>query len=346
VRTGAHAPGRPGPWCIAALGLALLAPRPALAGEGRGGGVPAPPGDLRSDFWREVAQPGYAASRALFDQGLRLLAVALETRSPTSRTARLQAAIARLELAHRRAPDDPQALYYLGVAIAALEGPGLGRQHAEEEAAVTRFLELRALDPDFYSDRVAFELGILYTRMGRLAQAADEYRRAIERAFDEAETVSAHSNLAEVCMLAGDLELAVAHYDRAIELARRGGASQSESLALALFGSAVALHRLGQREAAIERARQALSAGGGSMDVLRAEGVFFEPIYEIHYYEALGHLALAASRTGREAEQARADAARSFQRYLTGGGTASPFAESARRELERLSPARGRPAPP
>lgn len=327
---------------LLATGAWLAGPSAAWAGTG---GIHAPASDLRSDFWREVTEPGYRGARVLFEQGLRLLAVALQAPSPGPRARRLHAAIARLELAHGRTPADPETLYYLALATAALPTVG-GHDATAPEDAIAWFRKLREVDPDFYAERVAFELGILYTRIGRLEQAASEYRRSIERAFDDSETVSAHSNLAEVQMLAGRLEDAVVHYDRAIDLARRGGAAESESLALALWGCAVALHRLNEREAAIERARQALSAGGGTTDVLRADGVFFEPPYEIHYYEAMGHLARAAGLSGASADRARADATRSFERFLASGGSRSRFAEAARRELARLRGGARSPAPP
>lgn len=271
-----------------------------------------------SDFWREVQTPGVRRASTLLRHGLRQLTQALRTEEPTQREAALAGAVARLRRAHERAPADLDVLYFL--AFASSQRQLVQRQPDAGEAvreAIALYEELRALDEDYESESVAFELGLLYTRLRQYGRAVSEYQRGILRAFDPRSTVSAHANMAEVIMLNGDAELALRHYERAAEIARQYN-GDSLSLALALWGSAVASDRLGEGTAAVERAGAALNASGGTMVLLRSNGVFFEPESEIHWYEGLGALAIAEASTEPEEKLAALRRAlRSFQSYLS-----------------------------
>lgn len=283
-----------------------------------------------------MAEPGYERSRVLLRHGLRLLVLSTRVDDDRERSILIDGAISRLTLARERSPDDPEVLYYLAVSTAAFERPRVGRTpERRDQAAIALFEELRRMDPDWNASQVAFELGILHTRLHRYPEAAEEYRRAIGRAFDESEMIATHSNLAEVSMLHGELEVALSHYARAIELSQNAGPAQAVSYVLALWGSAVALDRLGEHDAALERARAALSAGGGDARVLHAEGVFFEPTWELYYYEAIAHMARADTMTGDEARAAYGDATRSWERFLAGGGAGSRWADLAAEHLAR-----------
>jgi hypothetical protein len=67
--------------------------------------------------------------------------------------------------------------------------------------------------------------------------------------------------------------------------------------------------------------------------------VFFEPDHEIHYYEALGHEALATGAdTPAAAEKARGEAVTSLRRFLTAAGPDAPFSAPAQANLARLEP--------
>lgn len=271
-----------------------------------------------SDFWREVQTPGVRRANTLLRHGLRQLTQALRTDDPVQREAALAGAVARLRRAHERAPQDLDVLYFL--AFASSQRQLVQRQPDAAGAigdAIALYEELRALDADYESESVAFELGLLYTRQRQYARAVAEYQRGILRAFDPRSTVSAHANLAEVIMLSGDAELALRHYERAAEIARQYSGDPL-SLALALWGSAVASDRLGEGTAAVERAGAALNASGGTMALLRSNGVFFEPESEIHWYEGLGALAMAEATTDAEEKRAALRRAlRSFQSYLS-----------------------------
>ena len=326
----------PGPYLIALVLGALADARPAHAT------APAPVEvatrerlpEESSDFYRELRRPGTARARTLLRHGLDRLAASRETYSLHRRAMLVEGGITRLRLAHAYAPDDPEVLFALASALSAFDEPlrdGTRRPRTDE--ALEAFLRLRALDPSYEAERVAFDIAVLHTKRHDLAAARTEYARAIETAFDELETITAHGNLAEVTMLDGDLEGALRHYERAAELSRAAGPTAARSLALSLFGAAVVLDRLGDPEGALAKAREATSAGGG-LAVLRMEGVFFEPPHELHHYEGLGHLAraeLAATPSERLAELR--DARRSFERFLDEGGAAGPFATPARARL-------------
>ena len=326
--------------CARILALLLASVTLVISGESRAQtvsyGVGSPLSDRRSPFWREVVEPGHSRSRVLLRHGLNLLALSSHVTDPRERAVLIDGAIARLSLARERSPDDPEVTFYLAVSTAAFERPRIGRPpERRDAAAIELFLDLRRIDPDWRAAQVAFELGILYTRLHRYPEAAEEYGRAIGRSFDESEMISTHSNLAEVSMLHGDLEVALSHYERAIELARAAGPAEALSFTLALFGSAVALDRLGEEDTALERARDALSAGGASTQALHASGVFFEPASELHYYEGLAHLAQAETASGEGARVAYRDAVRSWERFLIEGGALSAWASLAEAHLER-----------
>ena len=300
--------------CAAACVAAVLSSSTPAARAQR---QPGPAAATVSDFWREVQTPGVRRASTLLRHGLRQLQEAQLTDDPVQREAALAGAVARLRRAHERAPTDLDILYFLAFATSQRQ---LVQRQANAGAsireAIALYESLRELDEDYESESVAFELGLLYTRLREYTRAVDEYERGILRAFDPRTTVSAHANMAEVIMLSGDAARALRHYDRAAEVARQY-AGDSLSLALALWGSAVASDRLGEGREAVERARQALRASGGDMLLLRTNGVFFEPESEIHWYEGLGSLAMAEDETDRELKLAALQRAlRSFRRYL------------------------------
>jgi tetratricopeptide (TPR) repeat protein len=351
--------------CGALLGiaLALICPRAVAALGG-------PPGDDRvsAPLWREVGHPGQRRARDLLRQALlqereasrqlpsdwpslcrramspgfgddslaairgRTRALRELARQAVVRRARLDSAIVRLQLAAKLAPGDAEILYALARVLIKWEEPGpLWRCSARrrDDEAIAVLEELRRRQPQYAQSAVAFDLAVVLTRASRFADAAQVYSEAIALALDPAESAVMRSNLAEVTMLSGDVESAIVHYERALRAAGGG-----RDYLLPLWGMAVALDRLGEHDAALEHAGKAVHAEGGRMAVLRSDGVFFEPDHEIHYYEALGHEALAA-RPDADVARELAAAAASWRTFAAAAGDAGAFAAAARANLER-----------
>lgn len=225
------------------------------------------------------------------------------------RRAAVENAIARFELALKLVPRDPEVLYLSAKALSLWERqrPG-GRVDKRTREAISRFEELRTVDPDYEAYRVAFELGILHTLDGSPARAAHEYERALTLRMDEGSASTVLSNLAEVTMMAGDLERAVELYEQAVQEA------SPDDRVLARWGLAVALDRLGEHSEALAQADRAIADDQRPLGALRQSGVFFVPPYESYYYEGLGLLALAMQQSGGVAglERASKNAARNL----------------------------------
>jgi tetratricopeptide (TPR) repeat protein len=286
-------------------------------------------------FWRSVREPGYDRAIHLARQGVHLLDVHAQhardqTSGPHELNAILEGAIERFALAHRLAPNEPAILFMHASSLARWEQPGAAHGESRmDDEALSVFEELRALDSTYLADKVAFAIGVIHTRAHRFAEAAEEYRIAISRAI-EPDAVY-WSNLAEVTMLAGDVEEAVRVFERSTEIADQTGQEKT----LALWGLAVALDRVGEHRRALEIADDALTNGGDSMSILRHEDVFYEPPYELHWYEGLGHAAMARRAEDRESRERREARSReSFRRFLAEGGTESPWAALAQRHAD------------
>lgn len=355
----------------AAVTVALGATLALVANHARAAQGPA---DERADasFWQELARPGLGRSRDLLRQAVVLLeradgafpgnwepvcarslalplagdpdaarrgrqrALAQLARGVLSRRAYLESVLVRVDRALVLDPGAPALLYARGRALAAWEEPGptwncTSRRRTAE--AIDALRQLRYVDPTFHAAEVAFDLALLFSHEGRFSDAASAYERVIALSLDPRETPIARSNLAEMKMLAGQLDEAVGHYERALSLA-----AEPRSGLLAHWGLAVALDRLGEHERALDHARKAVDGEGGAMRVLRSDGVFYEPAHEIQYYEALGHEALAA-RDGADRETELRAAANAWRAFVRGAGVGGAFADTARRNVERIDAA-------
>lgn len=285
----------------------------------------------------------------------------------------LDQALLRFERARRARPDDPQIAYLIAIALTRYERPAPdgGVEHRLDEA-VAAWERVRAVDPTFQAARVAFELAALHMRRHEFHEARAEYEIALQNAvpssvdlmhrfylpapfdqrlaalFTPLEPQSIYGNLAEAAMLTGDLDSARRYYRRAAD-----DPSDPVSRCLALWGLALAADRSGALEEALEHAGRALredpvaavqlarwqrlSQRHGPFAVLHLEFVFFEPRYEIHAYEALGHEALARTAEGSASVNELRAALTKWRYFLDGGGNASRWAPRAREHVERLS---------
>ncbi|MFI5308655.1 MAG: tetratricopeptide repeat protein [Polyangiales bacterium] len=259
------------------------------------------------------------------------------SRQALRKRAHVEAALVRLQRATELDPESPEILYALAEALMHWEQPGptwrCESQRRDDEALQT-LQRLQREHPSFQADEIAFELAVLFARLQRFAEAGQAYAQSMTLSLDHGETSVALANLAEMTMLAGDLEGAVEHYGRALRVASSG-----RDYPLALWGRAVALDRLGEHDAAMQDAQKATETEGGHMLVLRSDGVFFEPPHEIDYYEGLGHEALAARPDADRAGELAAAAA-SFEAFIAAAGDSGPFTAAARASLERIQTAR------
>jgi tetratricopeptide (TPR) repeat protein len=175
------------------------------------------------------------------------------------------------------------------------------------ERAIAELKEARRLDRDgAEAERIAGELGLVYSRLGAHNEALGEYDRALR--LVEAERRPSEfadygrslllSNSAETLMALGRLPDAIERYRQAEALA----STAATEWEMAQWGLGVAL----DRDEQVEKSRAAIQRAldiDPTMSRLVDEGVFFEPPGDKRYYEALGHevagdreLALAAWR--------------------------------------------------
>jgi tetratricopeptide (TPR) repeat protein len=323
---------------------------------------------ITAPLWREFGRPGQRRARDLLEQAMvevregnrqlpsdwptlcqrtlepllsdslaalrgRSRAVRELARQALRKRAHLDNALVRLRRAAELDPSDPQILYALGRVLMLWEQPdprSLCSSQRRDEEATAVLQKLRSFRPEFMADAVAFDLAVLFTRRARFADAAHAYADAIALSLDGDETAVMRSNLAEVTMLEGDLEQAVEHYHRALLIAIGG-----RDYLLSVWGLSVALDRLGEHASALQNAQKAVQQEGGHMQVLRSDGVFFEPKHELYYYEALGHEALA-SRPEADRVEELAAAAASFRVFVAAAGDAGIFTAAARASLERI----------
>ena len=235
--------------------------------------------------------------------------------------ARVQAAIDRIERARALAPSDPALIHAHAGALSLWQELGPPWECSvtrRDDEAITLLEQLTRQHPSYAPERVAFELGVLLTRSSRFEEATAAYARADALSLD-GDSGIARANMAETQMLSGDLDAAIASYTHALERAQQG-----HGHALAVWGLAMALERSGDHARAIERLQRAFGAGGEALLVLRGEGVFFVPPYEVHAYEALGHEARASllASPAEQSTELRA-AATSHRAFLAGAAHAA-----------------------
>jgi tetratricopeptide (TPR) repeat protein len=254
---------------------------------------------------------------------------------PVQRAQNARLALEHLATLLAATPNDPQLHWLAGQAwmLVGDEGGSSAAPRDLVEKAIAAFETSRRLEPDGpLAERTATDLGILRSKLGEFERALAEYDRALaERRATRIATgrddgaANLEGNSAETLMALGRLDEAIARYRAAVELS----AGDPRLRALALYGLAVALDRDEQAEKSREAMRHALSVEQQllltPLAVLRDPDVFFMPLGEQAYYEALGHLALGN-------ERAATDELRQFLSALP----QSRWAGRARRHLAEL----------
>ena len=255
-----------------------------------------------SSIWQEAVDPSLAPARPMIAELRAVLA------SEPDRD-RLEAALLVANRLLTIRPRDPQARHLRGRVL-----DGLGRW----SEAASDLREALRIEPDGpIAHEVAFDLGVVLTRLQQWAEAARAYRRFLEETPWPRERAIASTNLAETLMGAGRLEEAIAEYRLAVATEPRYTHGH--------LGLAVALDRQGDAASAREAMLQALSTGAGLAE-LDGPAVFFVPAYEAHYYRAL------AAEVADEVERALHE----WRSFLAEGGSASPYADRVREHIEAL----------
>ena len=304
----------------------------------------------RADYWKNLLAPDHVRAERLVREGNAQLSPALalgllsSAGLPLEFAAQTKLAVegarTRFALAKQLDPTLREARLAHALTLAEDDEPS-------RRAAIDELEALRALDPLYEAEQVAFQLGILHARGRELDAARAEYERALALQCDPHRQPTVLLDLAEVLMFQGELARARALYERAAQEADPNGR------VLALWGSAVALDRMGEHAPALVTARRAIASDRAPFAALQRAGVFFVPEYERDYYEALGHLALAEIERSQEDTRELTEelhqyrpkrndahalrALRSFDRYVTSDGGEGPYAEDAREHILELT---------
>lgn len=141
-----------------------------------------------------------------------------------------------------------------------------------------------------------FDLAVSCGHIGDHACEAGLYRKILMSEVEPAARVTPLSNLAETDMHNHDLKEAIAEYREVIRLVGLlPGSEESErGLVLGRWGLAVALDRAGEvheSEAIAELTQENTNNHGA--EYLHTRNVFFVPSYEVTWYDAIAHAALA-----------------------------------------------------
>lgn len=147
-----------------------------------------------------------------------------------------------------------------GVATLALEARDRGR--LDTQSAISRYLQVVALDPGFAWDWI--ELSRLYQRSGNLSAAGNAARSAIAASRNNEEERAARAELGTVLQNQGDLNGAAAEFHRVLDTSRRqllqapNDPAALNDVSLALSFLAGVLDRQGERAAARAARAEAL----------------------------------------------------------------------------------------
>jgi tetratricopeptide (TPR) repeat protein len=259
-----------------------------------------------------------------------LLRKAQLSQDSSERYALADDAQAQLERVVAEAPRDPVAHLQLAQALSVSDPahPESCRPGACQRA-VTELKRARELDASgAEAARIAFELGIVYSRLAAFDDALAEYDRALKLVetqrlpmqLDDDRTSMLYGNSAETLMALGRLDEAIARYRLAVDHAPVG----DREWQLAEWGLGVALDRDEQGEKAHASIKLALDRDP-TMGQLSSNDVFFEPAGEKLYYVAMGH----------EVAGDCAQALTSWRGFLAGSPT-SRWARRARGHVQRL----------
>ena len=189
-----------------------------------------------------------------------------------------------LERFGARNSDDLRLRFDLGRVLARLERC--------DEARLLLQSALRAAPDEPNTSAAWFDLAICDARLGLRSEEERAYLSALDLADDPPERAVLFGNLAEARMGLGNLEGALEAADFALGLA--------PDAVLVRWTLAVIHDRAGDSFGALEEARLAIGADPDYAR-LRSPGVFFDPEYEVRWYEGLGEIAHALAEPPKTA---------------------------------------------
>ena len=249
--------------------------------------------DTPPSVWSRARDPEAALAYDVHEQVQRRLAV-LRDGSERIDERDLRAVLPILQ--HAQAETSKSALLRFDLAFVYYELKDYTRAAAIYRSAIKDF-------PDHPStERAWLLLAFACGHFGDNACERDSYTKVLELETVEVLRATPSLNLAETQMHLGNLREAVEGYREVVRIA--GREASREVAPLAFWGLAIALDRSGDRVEAEKAARLAINVekSMGSDFLHDPQTSFFVPIYEIHWYEALGFVAQArGATTSREA---------------------------------------------
>ncbi len=237
-----------------------------------------PPGERRpsiKDFWKREAPARVNKRQRRFRRALRLVrqGVSSGIRPRVLNRASVRVGHALLGMLAVRNPKDARYLYWYGYASLLL---------GKNALTIKAWKQVWKLQPNHWdTSSMAFELGILYAKLGRFAESVAVYRRGMPASFHLTTRGIMASNCGESLMALGKLRQAVAMYRASIRL-------RPQSNNAAWWGLMIAQDRRGLTAPA-EQARQQALTLDPNLRGLVGPGVFFVPRGDVHYYLALAY---------------------------------------------------------
>lgn len=327
----------------------------ALAGEAR---ADTPPSQWdRVKHPRTERDPGVGATYRLHVEVQRMLTTD-DDRFPTGFTEALDSRVLRaktmLERANAEESPDVRLRFDLGHVYHRLGHEQGAEFYGKAVRVLKKALAIAPDDPA--AERAWLDLAFACGYAGDHECEEKAYTKILRIETEERHRATPSLNLAETEMHLGRLKEAVELYRESFRLA--GTFPSGETPVLAVWGLAVALDRSGDVVTAEKEVRFALEIEHGMnrrAPILRTEGVFFVPAYEIHWYEGLGHAARAkiapnpteALRLWRAAEASYGAYVRLAQpddRWLDLAKVRLANAKTQREAVEKIEKRRPKPA--
>lgn len=238
-------------------------------------------------MWDRAKRPAIEEEYQLHLSVQRVLRSELQDLSPAidmMRNAQHLRALAMLHSAGAERSDNPLLRFDLAEVYAEI------KNHAR--AAEIYKAAMRDFPNHPLARRSRFKLAIECGYIGDHECESRLYREIISQETEPDEIATPTLNLAEADMHHHDLREAIEGYREAWRLSG-SYASGALTAALAQWGLAVALDRSGELREADEAAHLAVSTAQNHVEILRTNGIFFFPDYEVTWYEAISYAALA-----------------------------------------------------